>query len=119
MSALRSRPARAGLLALALLTVAVLYFGFRGERVYVDSAVASVRELSESLREEGRTRVVNRYRIAAPVLGQVERIEWRPGDAVRAGQVLARVLPATGALLDPATRERLGNEARAARSAVA
>lgn len=102
-----------------LLTAAVLWFGFRGDRVRVDTAQARVQELTESLREEGRTRVVHRYRIAAPVLGQVERIELRPGDAIAAGDVLARILPATGALLDPATRERLGNEARAAGSAVA
>lgn len=116
---LRSRPARAGLGALVLLAGAVLFFGFRGERVAVDSAEALQRELTESLREEGRTRVVHRFLIAAPVLGQVGRIEWRPGDTVQAGQVLARIQPAAGALLDPATRERLSGEARAAGSAVA
>jgi HlyD family secretion protein len=101
-----------------VLAAAVLYFGFRGERVRVDSAQATQQELIESLREEGRTRVVHRYRITAPVMGQVDRIDWRPGDAVPAGEVLARVQPAMGALLDPATRDRLGNEANAAASAV-
>lgn len=119
MSALRSPAARAGLLLAAGLVVAVLYFGFRGDRVRVDAAQAQRQELVESLREEGRTRVVHRYRIAAPVQGQVERIDLRPGDAVAAGQVLARIAPSAGALLDPATRDRLSGEARAASSAIA
>jgi len=119
LSALRSRPARAGLLLAAGLVVAVLYFGFRGERVRVDSAPAQQQDLIESLREEGRTRVVHRYRISAPVAGQVDRIHWRPGDPVTSNAVLARVQPSLGALLDPATRDRLKNEAAAAASAVA
>ena len=114
MSALRSRPARAGLLLAAILILAVLYFGFRGERVRVDTALVTQQELIENLREEGRTRVVHRYRITAPVAGQVDRVDRRPGDAVAAGEALARILPAFGALLDPATRDRLSNEARAA-----
>lgn len=118
MSALRSPMARAGLLVAVGLTLAVWYFGFRGERVRVDMAVADSRELVESLREEGRTRVVHRYRLAAAVAGEVERIEWRPGDPVAAGQILVRIAPAMGALLDPATRERLEFETQAAALAV-
>ncbi len=118
MSALRSRPARLGLLIAGLLLLAVALFGFRGERVRVDTARAQEQELTESLREEGRTRLAHRWRLSAPVAGQVERIDLRPGDVVSAGQVLARISPATGALLDPATRDRLRAEARAATSAV-
>lgn len=118
MSALRSRTARAGLLLALMLAAAVAYFGFRGERVRVDSALATEQELIESVREEGRTRVLHRYRITAAVSGQIERVDLRPGDTVAAGQVLARIQPSLGALLDPATRDRLSNEALAARSAV-
>lgn len=118
MSALRSRPLRAGLLVLALVSAAIFWFGFRGERVHVETAVASERELVESLREEGRTRLVHRFRISAPVAGQAERIEWRPGDRVESGQVLARIHPASGSLWDPGTRDRLQGEARALAAAV-
>ncbi len=99
--------------------MAVLYFGFRGDRVRVDTALLVEKELIESLREEGRTKVVHRFRMIAPVAGQVERIDLRPGDPVSAGQVLLRIAPSAGALLDPASRDRLSNEARAATSAVA
>lgn len=118
MSALRSPSARLGLIVALVLTIALVVFGFRPERVRVEIAPVGERELVESLREEGQTRVVHRHRISATVAGEVERIDWRPGDAVSAGTVLARVLPAAGALLDPANRERLRNESRAAGFAV-
>lgn len=118
MTALRSRPLRTGLAALAGVTALILCFGFWGERVPVETAVASEQELVESLREEGRTRLVHRYRISAPVAGQTERIEWRPGDRVEAGEVLTRIHPASGSLWDPGTRDRLQGEARALAAAV-
>lgn len=115
---MRSPAARFGLIAAAVLLIALLAFGFRGERVPVDSAVVAQRELIESLREEGRTRIVHRYRVSAPVAGQTERIELRPGDRVEAGQVVARIAPSAGALWDAGNRDRLQGEARAAASAV-
>jgi HlyD family secretion protein len=118
LSALRSHSARAGLGLALVLVAAVAFFGFRGERVRVDTALATRQDLVESLHEEGRTRVVHRYRITAPVTGQVDRIDRRPGDRVAAGEALARIQPALGALLDPATRDRLVNESHAAASAV-
>jgi HlyD family secretion protein len=48
--------------------------------------------------EEGRTRVRQRYVVAAPVTGRLERIALDEGDAVTAGSVVARVSPAP---LDP------------------
>lgn len=119
MSAFRSKSARAGLLLGTGLVIAVVVFGFRGEQVQVDTAQAVQKDLIESLREEGRTRIVHRYRLSAPVAGRVERIDLRPGDQVEAGQVLARIRPAAGALWDPGNRERLRSEAKAAASAVA
>ncbi len=119
MSALRSRAARLGsIIGIGLLLV-VVAFGFRGERVRVDTATVRLQPLIESLREDGRTRVAHRWRITAPVAGNLDRIDWRPGDRVEVGQVLASIAPATGALLDPATRERLRAEARAAAAALA
>jgi HlyD family secretion protein len=56
--------------------------------------------LEVTVDEEGRTRVRNRYVIAAPVSGGLERITLDEGDAVAAGDVVARVSPAP---LDPRT----------------
>src|SRR5690606_29296551 len=49
-------------------------------------------------------RVVERYAIAAPVDGQLERILLEPGDAVQAGQALATLRAIASGLLDPARR---------------
>ena len=39
--------------------------------------------------EEGRTRVKNRYVVAAPAAGHMRRIELKPGAKVEAGATLA------------------------------
>jgi HlyD family secretion protein len=72
----------------------------------------------QSFTEEGRTRLEQRYTIAAPVPGTVSRIDREPGEAVRAGEALATLSPSTAALLDPSTRNRAQAEARAAAAAV-
>ncbi len=54
--------------------------------------------LEVTVSEEGRTRVRQRYVVATPVTGRLERIALDEGDAVAAGAVVARVSPAP---LDP------------------
>ncbi|HEV2132344.1 MAG TPA: efflux RND transporter periplasmic adaptor subunit, partial [Longimicrobiaceae bacterium] len=49
---------------------------------------------------EGRTRVRDRYRIAAPTSGRLERIAVREGEVVELGAVIARLAPVP---LDPQT----------------
>jgi HlyD family secretion protein len=77
----------------------------------VDVTAAARGPLRVTLDHEGRTRVRERYVVAAPVAGRVLRIELEPGDPVTAGRtVLARVLPGAPALLD--ARARVGAEAQ-------
>lgn len=78
----------------------------RGGAVEVETDRAVRGDLSVTIDEDGRVRVRDRYVVASPVTGRVERIELREGDAVARGQVLARVAPPP---LDARTRE----EARA------
>jgi HlyD family secretion protein len=54
--------------------------------------------------EEGTTRVRERFVVSSPVAGRVLRIELEPGDAVKRGQVVARVRAETPPLLDERTR---------------
>lgn len=53
-----------------------------------------------SVREEGRTRVRDRYVMAAPISGRLGRIERVAGDAVAVSDVLARVYSAPEAPRD-------------------
>ncbi|RRD58790.1 HlyD family efflux transporter periplasmic adaptor subunit [Comamonadaceae bacterium OH2545_COT-014] len=68
--------------------------------------------LTHSFTEEGKTRLKARYVITAPVAGMLRRIELAPGDAVRAGQALAVIEPATSALLDARSRAQAEAEVR-------
>jgi HlyD family secretion protein len=65
----------------------------------------------------GKARVRERYLVAAPVPGHLERVTARAGDAVRAGEVLAVVRPATPPPIDDRTRRELGARLEAARAA--
>lgn len=78
--------------------------------------VAPVRRgaLVQRFEEEGRTELPRRWVIAAPIGGTLQRIDLLQGDAVHAGDVVARIEPAHGVLLDPANRARLRAEELAA-----
>ena len=67
----------------------------------------------EGFEEEGRTRLRERYLIASPVIGVVQRIVLEPGDRVQVGQVLATVMPSVSVLLDPGRRAQAQAELRA------
>lgn len=79
----------------------------------VDTAVVKKGELIVAVDEVGKTRVRDRYVVAAPLAGGLLRIELRAGDAVEAGAVLARITPMESPLLDPRSRSEA-----ASRSAV-
>ncbi len=92
----------AAALALALLTWAALR-----EPVQLVSVSKVARgALEQSFLEEGKTRLKERYVVTAPLAGQVRRITLQPGDAVRAGQVLAEIEPVSASLLDARARSQ-------------
>jgi HlyD family secretion protein len=71
--------------------------------------------------DDGKTRVRDRYVVSAPLAGRVERITLDAGDTVRLGQAVALLTPTVPAFLDARTerelRERIGAaEAQAARA---
>jgi len=72
--------------------------------VSVDVARVSRGPLVVTIDEEGRTRVRERFVVAAPVSGRLLRIELDPGDFVERGAVVARLHPEPPALLDARSR---------------
>lgn len=97
-----------GLLVVAALVLTSL---FGGAGLEVESALVSPRHLRVTISEEGQTRVADRYLVTAPVAGQLDRIVLREGDAVEAGQEVARISPA---LADTRTRRVLEAQAESA-----
>ncbi|MCI0516716.1 MAG: HlyD family efflux transporter periplasmic adaptor subunit, partial [Woeseiaceae bacterium] len=66
----------------------------------------------------GRTRVRNEYVVSAPVGGRLLRIGFKPGAAVRAGDIVARILPGAPAFLDSRAFAEAQAVVRAAEAAV-
>lgn len=110
--------ARIGTILLILGIAAGLIYGFLPSAVVVD-AVAAVRgPLMVTVEEEGKTRVMERYVVSAPVAGYARRINLHVGDGVQANQVLAQLEPARSDALDPRTRAQLQAQLHGAQAAV-
>lgn len=87
-------------IVLAFVVILLLFWGFRPQPRLVDTEKASRGAMAKTIEEEGRTRVRHVYRISAPVPGEVRRIELQVGDAVAAGQVVAKIDAQAAAILD-------------------
>lgn len=88
------------IVAAAIVALALVYF-FWPETVEVDLAVVSRGPLVVTVEEDGRTRVIDRYVISAPLAGRLQRVELDPGDPVTTGQVVAWITPRPADPLDP------------------
>jgi HlyD family secretion protein len=67
---------------------------FRPTKFPVETAHITSGALTVTVDEEARTRVHDRFLVSAPVTGRLSRIALREGDAVRKGEVVARIAPA-------------------------
>lgn len=109
---------RVAYLLLALAVVAGIGYGFMPRPVAVELAQVRKGSLAVTVDEEGKTRVRERYVIAAPVAGHARRITLKVGDAVAAGQVVASIEPARAASLDPRSRAQAVARVEAARASL-
>ena len=88
----------------AVFVVAVVVVAWIPNPVDVEVADVSRGPLVVTVDEDGQTRVIDRYLISAPIAGNLGRIELDAGDAIEAGQVLARLVPLPPPLLDARSR---------------
>ena len=96
----RSLPWLGGLLLLSLVG-----WGLWPKPVIIETGAVVRGALTVRVSEEGKTRVRNRYVVAAPVAGKMRRIALKPGDVVNAGvTLLTAIEPAAPPLLDPRAR---------------
>jgi HlyD family secretion protein len=96
----RSLPWLGGLLLLALIA-----WGLWPKPVIIETGTVARGPLTVRVSEEGKTRVRNRYVVAAPVAGKMRRVPLKPGDDVKAGEtVLTAIEPIAAPLLDPRAR---------------
>lgn len=111
--------AKIGMLATAVVVVAGIAFGLMPRAVPVDLAEVTRAPLAVTVEEEGKTRVIERYQVTAPVAGYARRSGLKAGDAVAAGQVLAVIEPLRAVALDPRARAQAQAQVSAAQAAVA
>ncbi len=78
----------AGLGITVLVTLA-----FRPAPIAVDIGQVTQGPLQVTVDAEGKTRVQDRYVVAAPVAGRLQRIDLEAGDAVDAGIIVAQIDP--------------------------
>lgn len=99
---------------LGAVLLAALYAVIRPRPVGVESAVAARGPLTVTVDEEGRTRVRERFVVAAPVAGRLQRIDLHEGDPVSVGTIVAYISPAP---LDPRAQGQAEARLRAAEAA--
>jgi len=91
--------------------------GMLPKPVTVDMATVAREPMQVTIDEDGQARVIDRYVVSAPLMGRVARIELDPGDEVRDGDVVARIVPLDPPLLDDRTRSQ--SESRVAQAQAA
>jgi len=98
---------------LALLATLVAW-ALRPQPVSVELAEVTRGVFEQTVSDDGKTRVRERYTVFAPLAGRVERIRLKAGDAVERGQVVALLMPVAPALLDARTARELQSRVGAA-----
>jgi HlyD family secretion protein len=105
------------LLGIAALGVAGLVaWALQPQRIAVETAPVARGPFEQAIVDDGKTRVRDRYVIAAPLAGRVERIRLEPGDSVRQDQVVALLAPTAPAFLDARTASELQERVGAAQA---
>ncbi len=115
----KKKTAKRGLLRKLLLwsffigLIGFVAYGLKVKPIPVETAAVTRGPLTVSVLEEGRTRIRNRYVVAAPVSGNMRRVTLKAGDEVKANEtVLTLIEPGLAPLLD--ARSQAQAEARIA-----
>jgi HlyD family secretion protein len=94
-----------------LLLLAAVVAGLWPQPVLIEVATVSVGPLRATVNEEGKTRIKQRFTVSAPLNGALQRIPFKAGAPVVAGQTVVAVMePLAPNLLD--ARARSSAEAR-------
>jgi HlyD family secretion protein len=92
----------------------LLGLGFMPQPVLVETVDVIKAPLSVTIEEEGRTRVIDRYVISAPVSGVACRQQLKVGDNVQHGQILLSITPLEAQVLDARSRAQAEAQQQAA-----
>ncbi len=102
----------------AIIIIAILIWGYWPQAILVEGFIAKRAPLIVTIEEEGRTRVIDRYIISAPVEGVACRVQLKVGDVVEQGQTLLGITPLESKVLDPRSRAQAKAQVAVAESAL-
>ena len=91
----------------AAVAVGLIVWAFAPRPLEVEVATVTQASFKATIDEDGKTRVRERYVVAAPLAGQLLRMSLREGDRVQAGAVLAQIVPVLSPMLDERTQRDL------------
>jgi HlyD family secretion protein len=96
----------------ALAIVGAVAWSLLPQPVMIEIATVTSGSFVATVDEDGKTRVRDRYVVAAPLAGRSTRIRHKVGDTVASDELITSILAPRAALLDPRnhreTEERLG-----------
>jgi HlyD family secretion protein len=105
-----------GTLAIAL--ALALFFLLNPQPIDVEVAVVRLAPFKVTVRDDGRTRIREKYIVSAPVAGRLSRIELKVGDHCSENTLLAVILPSDPAILDARARAEATARMHAAETAL-
>lgn len=105
---------KVALLAGAVAVAGLAVWALRPQPVPVEVAAATRGSFEQTVSDDGKTRVRDRYVVSSPLAGRVTRIRLKAGDPVAAGDTVAVLTPAAPSFLDARTERELGERIGAA-----
>ena len=75
--------------------------------VPVETAAVMKGKFVATVDEDGKTRVRERYVVAAPLAGRLSRVRFKVGDPVQVDDAIATITPSPAPLMDPRTRREV------------
>ena len=104
--------------AVVVLVLGLLVYGFWPAATPVSIDEVTRDSLRVTVEEEGETQLRERYVVSAPTTGYLKRVPGEAGDAVRRGEVLARLATLPAKVLDASDYAAAEAQVRAARAAL-
>jgi len=83
-----------------LAAAGALAWAFAPRPVEVEVAVVKQGRFEQTIEEDGRTRLKERYTVSTPVAARLARITLREGDCVAAGDTVATLTPVMSSMVD-------------------
>ena len=106
-----------------LVILGLLWWSFAPRPLVVALGTVTIGRFEQVVEKEGQLRLKNRYTIAAPASGQLQRPALQPGDIVTQNETVAWLAPSASPMIDPRNRailaQRTGRDHAARQAASA